>query len=302
MSGSLPHLETFILAAETCSFTGAARRLKLTQAAVSLRIAALERELGVPLFLRQSGRVVLTGAGRRLHEYATRIQALHDEARAEVSRQPVTVTGELCLVASTLPGEHLLPGYLARFQRSHPQVQVRVRICDSDEVFVDLEQGRSHLGLAGSRSPNPHLDQQAFAHDEMRLIVPAGHPLARRGRITLEQLRTVPLIVREPGSGSRRCLEQALGGVGVALGELVTLELGSSKAIKQAILQGLGGAILSGLVVAEAVEAGKLVALEVEGLELGRELYAVHDNRRALPIPARLFLDLLLPTTRSQVN
>src|SRR4051812_36918540 len=120
----LPHLETFARAAELLSFTATARALGLTQAAVSQRVAALEADLGVPLFRRQGGRVALTEAGQRLHDYARRILALHQEARAEVTARQEPVTGELALAASSIPGEHLLPGLLSVFQKRHPHIQV----------------------------------------------------------------------------------------------------------------------------------------------------------------------------------
>src|ERR671936_326472 len=105
----LPHLETFAAAAEAGSFTAAASRLRLTQAAISQRIHALEQAVGVPLFERRGGHVTITEAGRRLHDYTQRILALHREARAELSGRHEPLTGELVLAASSVPGEHLLP-------------------------------------------------------------------------------------------------------------------------------------------------------------------------------------------------
>src|SRR5262245_23931953 len=103
----LPYLDTFAEAAERASLTAAGRALGLTQAAVSQRVGALEHQLGVPLFDRRGGRVELTEAGRRLHEYARRILELHREARREVSGHPAPRTGELSLAASSVPGEYL---------------------------------------------------------------------------------------------------------------------------------------------------------------------------------------------------
>src|SRR5207248_2936125 len=111
----LPHLATFAAAAERGSFTAAARDLGVSQAAVSQKVQALERELGVPLFRRAGGRVELTDAGRRLHEYARRILDLHREARREVAGREAPVEGELLVAASSVPGEHLLPALLAAF-------------------------------------------------------------------------------------------------------------------------------------------------------------------------------------------
>src|SRR5687767_9768643 len=116
----LPYLPTFSQVAELCSFTAAAKALGLTQAAVSQRIQALEKALGKSLFRRAGGRVVLTKAGHKLHEYSQRILELHREARREVTGCEIAPRGDLFLAASSIPGEHLLPGLLAAFKKKYP--------------------------------------------------------------------------------------------------------------------------------------------------------------------------------------
>jgi DNA-binding transcriptional LysR family regulator len=290
----LPHLETFALAAELSSFTAAARALNLTQAAVSQRIAALEADLGVPLFHRQGGRVLLTEAGRQLHDYSTRIFALHQEARAQVTGKTEPLTGELSLAASSIPGEHLLPGLLSVFQQQYPHIQVKAAIADSQAALEQVEQGVAHLGLVGRKGDSPHLDYHSFAGDRMVLVVPANHPLAGSSSVRLAQLCELPLVLREAGSGSRWCLEQALARAGKSLHDLhVVLELGSNEAIKETVLRGPALAVLSTYAVHKEVQAGRLHPLDVTGLPMQREMFAVRDRRRVLPIPARLFLAML---------
>ena len=120
MDTQLPHLETFLAAAERGSFTAAARHLGITQAAVSQRVQQLEAVLRTPLFRRGAGAATLTDAGRRLHAYARRILDLTAEARAAVTGTPNEVKGELLLAASSVPGQHLLPPVLAAFLKHHP--------------------------------------------------------------------------------------------------------------------------------------------------------------------------------------
>lgn len=303
-SVQLPHLETFVRAAELNSFTAASRVLGLTQAAVSQRIGALEQELGLSLFLRQRGRVLLTEAGRRLHHYAQRILALHHEARQEVTGRRLPVTGELSLAASSVPGEHLLPTLLEAFRRQQPHVHVTMTVADTRTVLSRVERGQAQLGLVGGRGDSPHLEYRCFAADNLVLVVPAAHPWGRRQRVSLEQFCRQPLILREAGSGSRVCLEQALGRAGKALPDLqVAVELGSNEAIKEAVQRGLGLAVLSQRAVARETQAGgPLHALDVTGLTLEREMLVAWDRRRVLPIPARLFLDLLEPRRGTRVG
>jgi LysR family transcriptional regulator, low CO2-responsive transcriptional regulator len=293
----LPHLETFARAAELSSFTAAARTLGLTQAAVSQRVHALEQVLDVPLFDRQGGRVLLSQAGQRLYDYAQRILALHREALREIAGRDVPLTGVLSLAASSIPGECLLPDLLARFRDRHPHVQVRATIADTGQVLQQVEHGEAQLGLVGGKGEQQHLVYRTFAEDELALLVPAGHPHARRRSLSLAQLLAEPLILREQGSASRQCFEQALTKVGKSLADVhVVLELGSNEAIKEAVRRNLGVAVLSTHAAKAEIEGGQLRSLAIAGLALTRPIFVTWDQRRVLPIPARQFLDLIAPS------
>ena len=290
----LPHLETFSKAAELASFTGAARALGLTQAAVSQRIQALERALGVPLFHRRGGRVLPTEAGRTLHDYARRILNLHEEARRQVTGREAPIGGELLLGASSIPGEQLLPELVSRFGRKYPDIRVSASVGDSLAVLRQVERGEVSLGMVGRRIDCPHLEFRHLAADRMTLVVPPGHAWSRRKRVAVEQLRGQPLILREAGSGLRHCLEKSLEQAGLSSADLrVVLELGSNEAIKEAVLHGVGVAILSTYAVRKEIHSGRLHALEVRGIRCERDLFIVRDLRRVLPPPARLFLAFL---------
>lgn len=292
----LPNLETFAEAAERGSFTAAGRHLGISQAAVSQRIQHLETALRTALFRREAGKVSLTDAGRRLHEYARRILDLIAEAQAAVTGTPGRVTGELRLAASSVPGQHILPHLLATFRKAHSGVQVRVSVSDTDAVLREVEHGTAHLGFVGGPGGGPHLEFRRFATDELVVVVAAKHPWAKRKRVAAKDLAQQPLIQREPGSGSRQCLERALERVGLTPSALnVVLELGSSEAITAAVLEGLGAAVLSARAVQKEVRAGRVHVLRVEGLTLERDLFVVRDRRRALPAAAQTFLTSLGP-------
>jgi LysR family transcriptional regulator, low CO2-responsive transcriptional regulator len=293
-SEQLPHLETFIQAAELSSFTAAARAMGLTQAAISQRIQALEKVLKGPLFHRQGGHILLTDAGHRLYVYAQRILDLHREARREITGHELPLVGELALAASSVPGEHLLPDLLAVFQQRHAHVQVRATVTDSQQVLEQVEQGQVHLGLVGGKRESPHLEFRPFATDTLALIVPAKHPWSKKKNVSLPQLADQPLILREAGSGSRSCFEQALTAAGKSLRDLqVSLVLGSNEAIKEAVQRGMGVAVLSTRTIQKELQTGNLLALSINGLNLTREMFMTWDRRRVLPIPARLFLDVI---------
>lgn len=290
----LPSLETFSKAAELSSFTEAAKILRVSQAAVSQRVQALERTLDTPLFKRQGGRVLLTEAGRKLYDYAQRILDLHRQARREITGHDTPVGGELALAASSIPGEHLLPTLLSPFGRKYPHIRVRAAVGDSMSVLAQVERGEVSLGLVGRKTDNPHLEFRYLVGDRMVLVVPPGHALSRRKRVSVKQLSRHPLILREVGSGLRHCFEKSLSKAGLSLADLrIALELGSNEAIKKAILRGVGVAILSTFAVQKELRAGQLHALQVRDLHCDREMYVVQDRRRVLPLSARLFLFFL---------
>jgi DNA-binding transcriptional LysR family regulator len=290
----LPYLETFARAAETSSFTGAAKALRLTQAAVSQRIQVLEKTLGTSLFQRRGGRVLLTEAGRKLYAYAQQILDLHRKARQDVTGHETPVAAELCLAASSIPGEHLLPALLSIFSQKHPHVHVRASVSDSMEVMARVERGEASLGLVGRKAENSHLEFRFLASDRMVLAVPPNHVLARRKRVSVRQLADHALVLRESGSGLRHCFEKSLERAGRSLADLrVVLELGSNEAIKEAVLRGVGVAVLSIYAVQKELQTGKLHALAVSGLHCDRDMFIVRDKRRVLSLSARLFLAFL---------
>jgi DNA-binding transcriptional LysR family regulator len=290
----LPHLETFCKAAELNSFTGAAKALRLSQAAVSLRVQALEKRLGKPLFHRQGGRVLLTDAGQRLYDHAQRILDLHRAALRDITGHETPVTGELFIAASSIPGEHLLPSLLSVFRQKHPHIRVHAPVSDSKTAMGQVERGEASLGLVGRKAENPHLEFRYLASDRIVLVVPPGHVLGRRQKVLVKHLAPYPLVLREVGSGLRHCFEKSLDKIGRTLTDLqVVMELGSNEAIKEAVLRGVGVAVLSTFAVQKEIHSGQLKSLEVTDLHCDRDMFIVQDRRRVLPLPARVFLNFL---------
>jgi len=122
------------------------------------------------------------------YDYAQRILALHREARRKISGKEPPVAGELLLAASSIPGEHLLPALLSVFGQKHPHIQVRATVSDSMTAMAQVERGQVSLGLVGRKTDNPHLEFKHLASDKMVLVVPKGHVLSRRKKLSLKQL------------------------------------------------------------------------------------------------------------------
>jgi DNA-binding transcriptional LysR family regulator len=290
----LPHLATFARAAERGSFTDAAADLGVTQAAVSQRIAALEKELQLALFNRRAGRIALTEAGKRLYDLACRILALHEEARECLGGIPQCVSGDLPIAASSVPAECYLPALLASFRAKFPEVHVRASVGDSSSVMKEVTKGLASLGLVGQKAENPSLESEPIGTDALDLILAPGHPLAGRKSISLAVLAREPLIIRESGSGTRCALRKGLERAGSSLDEMtISLEMGSNATIKDAVKRGLGVSFVSRSTVERELSSGELVTVRVRGLVLTRYLYAVYHRRRPLSPASSAFLHFL---------
>jgi DNA-binding transcriptional LysR family regulator len=282
------HLQTFAAAADRESFTRAAESLELTQAAVSQQVAALEKELGTNLFERQGRGVRLTEPGRRLYGYARQILDLVDEASLEVGETEQRLTGILRIATSTVPSEWLLPELLAEFRTRWPHVRESLAVSDSSVATAAVEAGEADVGFVGELPRSSALVATAVAEDELVLIVAADHPLAGKGTTTLKQLCLESLIVREPGSGSRRCVERALDAHGLSPAELtITMEVNSNDAIRAAVKRGVGVAFLSQRA---HRQDGGLAPVKVRGFRPRRQLYVISDPNRIPTPPARQFL------------
>ena len=293
MDLDLRQLEVFCRVVERASFTRAAADVHLSQAAVSERVAGLETQVGVPLLDRLGRRVEPTPIGRRLYERALELLRLRDDVRIELSELAGGRGGTLCIGASTIPGEWLLPGLVARFYAQRPDAFVRVVVSDTDDVVERVQRGDVELGLIGSEAASTSLVCEPIAPDELVLVASPTHPRAGGRPLDVADLASEAFVLREAGSGTRRALERHLGGVAGLARLRVVAELGSTTAVKGAVMAGLGVSIVSTLAVRHELESGALVALELDPPLPRRLLYAVRDRRRVESPLAREFRRLL---------
>ncbi len=288
-------LEIFCAVYEERSFSRAAARLYLTQPTVSGHIQTLERTLGVRLFDRLGRDILPTAAGELLYEDARRLPELRRTIAERMSRFLGRLEGELRLGASTIPGEYLVPGILKGFRHMYPQVKVRVTISDTERVIEDVERGRVELGIVGARREHRDLEFRAFASDRILLVAPSDRQWAGTRVLSLSALKSMPLLIRERGSGTRAVLEQKLAELGCSLEEFdIVAELGSTSAIKQAVIQGVGLSFLSALAVEHELKCRLLRAVRLRELPLlERPFFLVRHRRRTLAPLSEAFLTFL---------
>ena len=282
-------LAAFVTAVESGTVQGAADALQLTQSAATKRVQALERRVGRALLERSARGVTPTEAGRVLYPLAR--AALAALERAELAVRAPGTAAPLRIHASRTIGGTLLPEWLASFRTVAPASLVSVVITNSEDVLRAVREGACECGFVeGPPQGVRGLEELVVAQDEIRAVVAAGHPWARRRSVSLAALAGEPFLAREPGSGTRAVAVQTLAGVGVTLRP--TLEVSSAEGLKRAVLGG-GFTLLSERVVATEIAAGTLAAIPVAGVELHRSLRAVRRRRPAPTGVARSFWEWL---------
>lgn len=291
----LRKLEIFYWVAELKSFSHAAELLSLRQPTVSAHVQELEEATGGKLLYRVHGRVSLTPLGELLVERAKTLVAFKREMRAAVEQFHGTLRGELWVGGSNIPGEYLLPPKLGAFAKKYPEVKPILRIRDSAGIIEDVLDGKVELGFVGAKATDSRLEFKKVWDDEMVLTVPKGHAWAKRKFVHVEDLRGEDFISREHGSGTLESLRQVLAKGHRSLDKLihVSMELGSTEAVKAAIRSGFGISILSRISIRHELAEGSLVEVPIRGLTMERDIYEIfHRNRPLHPI-AQAFREFL---------
>jgi DNA-binding transcriptional LysR family regulator len=290
----LHKLEIFYWVAEHKSFSQAAVLLSIRQPTVSAHVQELEKAVGGKLLYRIPGKVSLTPLGQMLAERAKNLLAFKRETVAAVEQFHGTLSGELWVGGSSIPGEYLLPQRLGEFNKKYPQVKPILRIGDSAGIIADLLDGKVEIGFVGFRSDDTRLKFEKIWDDEMVLAVPKGHPWTRRKSIEVTDLRTENFISREHGSGTLDSIHQLLAKRRQSADLLnITMQLGSTEAVKEAIMAGFGFSILSRISIRHELEEGTIAEIPVRGLKMERGFYEVFHRRRPLHPIARAFLEFL---------
>lgn len=276
-SGSRPDLDLLDLLvgiAEQGSLGAAARTRGITQPAASAALRRFERKLGLRLVERSPRGSRLTTAGSAVADWSRELLGAADRFTEAVAALRSSGPGRLRVAASMTVAEYLVPGWLAQLRAAAPGVAVALQVGNSEQVTEQVRSGSAELGFVEGVAAPAGLQSRVVAPDELTVVVTPAHPWARRRRpVSVEDLATAALVLREPGSGTREILDSALARHGQTARP--TLELGSTAAIKAALQAGGGVAVLSALAVRDETAQGRLVPVTVAGLDLRRRLRAV---------------------------
>lgn len=281
-------LDLFASVVEQGSVGRAARAHGIAQPSASSRLRTLERQLGFRLLDRSPTGSTPTAEGVVVAGWADAVLAAAIELERGVAALKAERAGRLRVAASFTIAEYLLPGWLERFMRDHRGDSVALDVANSTAVLERVERGDADLGFIETPTPTPRMNQAIVGRDRLIAVVPAEHPWTEHA-VTVEELASTPLVLREQGSGTREALEAALRDVDLEVSPAV-LELGSTAAVRSAVLSGNAPTVISRLAVANELERGQLVEVDVDGLDISRQLRAVWPRTRALPALASDFL------------
>ena len=276
----LAELKVFLTVAREGSFSRAAEKLYRTQPAVSLAIRKLEDSLGQPLFVRGARPVRLTDAGKLLEEYAERLLNLRDEVRKGLQDLEGLRRGELSLGVNESSIHALLPA-LARFRQEHPGVQVRVHRVFSRDIPHEVLNYRLDLGAVSYVPREPQLQAVEILKDELTLVAPPQHALARRRTVDLTDLRKEIFVAHIVESPFRRRVIELFARHHTPLN--MQIELPTIESIKRFVQMGMGVAIVPRMCVRWEVERGDLVEVKVKQLAMPRHLYLITRRGARLP-------------------
>ncbi|MHC4222397.1 MAG: selenium metabolism-associated LysR family transcriptional regulator [Planctomycetota bacterium] len=294
---SIRQLEVFVALIEKGSFTRAAERLDLSQSTVSGHVADLERRLGVRLVERERAGVRPTAAGQALLRPAREVLRAEKSARMAVAELSGLLSGTLLVGGSTIPASYLLPPIVARFHERHSGVALRVVTGDSAEIVRRVRGADVEIGVVGAPPGDGDLQSDRIDTDQLILILPPTHPLARRKTLAVPDLTGQRFVMREEGSGTRAATYQALGRI-LSRGELASIsvicEVGSTEAVKAAVRAGLGLAFISNLAVKDELEGGTLATARLKGFEVEREFHLIARKESLLSPAARAFRAIAL--------
>jgi DNA-binding transcriptional LysR family regulator len=286
----LSQLRVLITAAEEKNFSRAAKRLHMSQSAVSQNIQALEGAFGVELFIRRGRSVELSEAGESI--IPTARDVIHAARLLEDNLKNVNneIGGDLVIGCSTSAGKYLLPTLLSSVKREYPAVRPFVKVISRGAVHERLLNETIPIGVASKQIDHRDIECAPLFEDRIILIVHPDHPWADYGHALPSDLIDQPLITREETSGTYEVVMDGLKKFDTTIEMLnITMELGNAEAIEMAVEHGMGVAFVSEMVAARGLALGRIKRVEIEGLALQRTVYMARNIKRPFTRAQELF-------------
>jgi DNA-binding transcriptional LysR family regulator len=288
---TLRQLDTFLAVARETSVSRAARKLHVTQPAVSMQVRQLEEMLGVPLIEAAGRGIALTDAGAELRDYAAKVAFELTQLDAAMAQRRGAQRGRVELAVVTT-AKYFVPMLLVRFRKKFPHVEIGLSLHNRESILQLLARNETDLVIMGRAPEGVDCVSLPFATNPLGIVAAPEHPLSRRRRVALSALSNQDFVVREPGSGTRLAMERLF--VQHRVKPRIVMEMPSNETIKQAVMAGMGLSFLSLRTVRQELGSGHLVLADVAGLPLIRHWYVTHLTAKRLAPAAAMFKQFLL--------
>jgi len=287
-------LQVFHTVAQRLNFTRAAKELFITQPAVTRHIQELEQHFNLKLFERNGTRIRLTPAGKRLLQHTEELFAVYRNLEFDMSSLTQGQKGRLFLGGSMTTAPYIIPPILADFHSRYTEVQVSLMTGNTQQIEQSLVDQQIDLGIVEGHSRNPAIRYTQFMKDEIVLVSNPAHPLAKKQNIRPDELTRIPLLLREPGSGTLEVLAHALKSIGIKLSQLQKeMQLNSTEVIKSYLLHAPCMAFLSVHAILKELQNNECTIVDVKGLTIERNFYFARLQGEAQALP-ELFMKFAL--------
>ena len=289
---TIQQMESLIYLVEEGSFSRAAKRVFLTQPSLTKHIKNLEEAVNARLVNIENMGISLTTEGKIIYDYSRRILKLRDEAKERILRIKENESGNIFISASTIPATYILPYLLNDFKRLFPDIHAYVQTNDSEETLGMTLNNQAEIGFIGKQTLNRRLNVETLWQDTLVLAVPGNHPWRKKDYVTLDEVSKEPFIIREKGSATREIVEEyLLKNTDRSLYKFnIVCEMGSSEAVKEAIIAGLGASILSIHAIKRELKQGILINIPIKDCDIQRYFYLIYKRQFTLMPYHKLFL------------
>jgi len=270
-------LQVFHTCAENLSFTKASEKLFITQPAVTKNIKELENQMGIKLFERNRNGISLTQAGAVLFKYTGKFLEMNKKLEYEISLLRESFAGSLKLGASTTIGQYILPAALAQFNQQFPDIELSLLNKNTQEIEQGVINKEIDLGIIEGSSKRKELKYSPFMKDEIVAVVHHSNELQKRGSLTPEDLKHIPLVLREVGSGSLEVIAESLLAHGVKLKNLnIRMHLGNTESIKNYLANSNCMGFVSIHAVKKEILSGELKIITIDNLQITRWFHFIY--------------------------
>lgn len=298
MRMTLRQLQVFGAVCESRSYSRAAEEMALTQPAVSLQIRQLEELVGQPLFEYVGKKLYLTEAAEALKRASSDIFARLDSLDMQLTDLQGSLQGQLNLAVES-SAKYFVPHLFAAFRRQHPDVSLQLSVVNRAQVIKRLSDNRDDLVIMSLMPSEVALEFLPFLNNPIIAVAPPEHPLCQASRLSLQDLAAYPLLVREPGSGTRKACEEYFQQKRAHFAQ--TVQIASLDALREAVIAGLGVALLPRHAVTLELAHGLLRELPVDELPLYRSWCVAHARGKRLSPVAQAFF-AFIRDQRAQVS